>query len=208
MSGFWESLFADKGALWDFYPSDSALIALNLFQKRNLNKILIPGIGYGRNAKPFYDAGFDITGIEISKAAIDLAKENQLNFKIHHGSLTDMPFDNDAFDAVFCYATLHLFNPHERHHILKSCYNQLSSNGLMFFSIVSCESMINFSGKQIDKDIIQLENGLKVTFYDLKRVEEEFKIYNIIEIEKIDEPIKFAKDQKPLHCINVICQKK
>lgn len=207
MTNYWEKLFTEQGTLWDFYPSDSALIALDLFRKINLNKILIPGVGYGRNAKPFYEAGFDITGIEISKAAINLAKENQLDFKIHHGSLTDMPFDNEIYDCIFCYATLHLFNPHERQHILKSCYNQLSPNGLMFFNVVSCESMINFSGKQITSDIIQLENGLEVTFYDLNRVVEEFKIYNIIEIEKIDEPIKFVKDQKPLHCFNVICQK-
>lgn len=208
MSDLWEKLFAEQGALWDFYPSDSALIALDLFHEKDLLKILIPGIGYGRNAKPFYDTGFEITGIEVSKAAIDLAKENQLDFTIHHGSLTDMPYDNEIYDGIFCYATLHLFNKEERQHILKCCYNQLQKNGLMFFNVVSVDSMMNFSGEQLVNNIIKLDNGLELTFYNLNRIEEEFKNYNITKITKIDEPIKYMKNQKPLHCFNVICQKK
>jgi len=48
---------------------------------------LIPGIGYGRNAKFFIDNGINITGIEISKTAIDLARQNGLNISIFHGNV-------------------------------------------------------------------------------------------------------------------------
>ena len=113
MENFWESLFKDNEYLWDFYPSDSALLAKDIFLKNNLKKILIPGIGYGRNAKPFYDAGLDITGIEISKSAIDQARKNKYDFKIYQGSLTNMPFDDNLYDGIFCYATLHLFKKYE-----------------------------------------------------------------------------------------------
>lgn len=208
MVSFWENLFAEQGTLWDFHPSDSALIALELFRENNLNRILIPGVGYGRNAKPFYDAGFEITGIEISKAAINLAKENQLDFQIHHGSLTDMPFDNDFYDAILCYATLHMFNKQDRQDILKNCFSQLQKNGLMFFNVVSVDSMINFSGEKTGKNSIKLKNSLEVNFYNLKGIESEFKDYNIIKISKIAEPIKHMENQQALHCFNVICQKK
>lgn len=74
MTEFWESSFRDKQTMWGFEPADSAISSVELFQKNGLKKILIPGFGYGRNAKIFTDNGFDVTGIEISETAIDLAK--------------------------------------------------------------------------------------------------------------------------------------
>ncbi|MFC2104438.1 class I SAM-dependent methyltransferase [Bacteroidota bacterium] len=207
MADFWEILFAEQGTLWEFNPSDSALIALDLFRKYGLNKMLIPGVGYGRNAKPFYDSGFEITGIEISKTAIELARKNGLNFKIHHGSLTDMPFNDEIFDGVFCYATLHLFKELERKQVLKNCYNQLEKNGLLFFNVVSTESIKDFEGKLINKNTKKLDNGIEVFFYNLENIVSEFTDYNIIDISKIDEPIKHMKDQESLKCFNVICKK-
>ena len=50
---YWESRFKDEGAMWKFEPSDSALITLDLFKSNRINKVLIPGFGYGRNAKLF-----------------------------------------------------------------------------------------------------------------------------------------------------------
>jgi hypothetical protein len=88
MLEYWESRFKDEGAMWKFEPSDSALFAINLFKSNRINNILIPGIGYGRNARLFFENGFQITGIEISQSAIDLAKVNGLDCTIHHGSVT------------------------------------------------------------------------------------------------------------------------
>lgn len=207
MENFWEELFSQNEYLWDFYPSDSALIAKDIFLKNKFKKILIPGIGYGRNAKPFYDSGFDITGIEISRSAIEMARKKDFNFKIHQGSLTEMPFDNDKYDGIFCYSTLHLFNKTERVEILEKCFKQLNKNGLMFFNIVSIDALNDFTGDLIDKNTLKLESGVNVFFYDLESIENEFNKYNILSIEQIDEPIKHMKDQKPLHCYNVICKK-
>jgi len=54
-----------------------------------IGRLMIPGIGYGRNAKVFIDNGINVTGIEISKTAIDLARQNGLDSSIYHGSVTD-----------------------------------------------------------------------------------------------------------------------
>ncbi|HQN94485.1 MAG TPA: class I SAM-dependent methyltransferase [Prolixibacteraceae bacterium] len=133
MIEYWDSRFKEEGAMWKFEPSDSAIIALDLFKSNGINKILIPGFGYGRNAKLFYDNGVNVTGIEISKSAIDLAKSNGLDCLIHHGSVVLMPFDSEQYNGIFCYALLHLLNKTERRFFLKSCFNQLKSGGLMIF---------------------------------------------------------------------------
>ena len=58
MTEYWESKYSNEGALWKFEPADSALIAAEMFRSENLQRLLIPGVGYGRNAKFFLDRHF------------------------------------------------------------------------------------------------------------------------------------------------------
>lgn len=205
---YWETKFKKEGTAWSFEPSDSALIALGIFQANNINKILIPGVGYGRNAKLFLDKGFDITGIEISQTAIDLAKENGLNYKVYSGSVTSMPFDTDFYDGVFCYATIHLLNKAERKAFLTACYKQLRNNGIMVFTVISTASNMYGTGRKLSKDRYEITKGLEVYFYDSKSVIDEFYKFNLIDCRDIEEPIKHIDGHEPLKCKLVICKKK
>jgi cyclopropane fatty-acyl-phospholipid synthase-like methyltransferase len=207
MTEYWESRFKEEGAMWQFEPSDSALIALEIFKFNHINNILIPGFGYGRNAKPFYESGFKITGIEISKSAIEIAKANGLNCTIHNGSVTSMPFDKELYNGIFCYALIHLLNKTERKAFVESCYNQLQTGGIMIFTVVSKEANMYGKGRQLSKDRFEIAKGLNVFFYDSASVKEEFGNYGMIEYRNIDEPIKHMAGYEPLKCIIVICKK-
>jgi len=193
--------------MWDFIPSDSAIRTSEIFRSNRLNRILIPGIGYGRNAKLFIENGFNVTGIEISRSAIDLAKANGLNCTIHHGSVTSMPFDNILYDGIFCYALIHLLNKTERKIFLKSCFNQLKNNGLMFFVVASTQMSMYGTGKNLSKNRFEISRGLKVFFYDSESVLREFSPFGLIDYQMIDEPVKFMKDQDPMEMIFVRCKK-
>ena len=108
---FWESSFHEKKEMWGFEPAKSAVWTKDFFVEKSVKNLLIPGIGYGRNAQVFREAGMDVTGIEISKTAIDLARKHYgSDMKIYNGSVTDMPFDNSLYDGIFCYALIHLLN--------------------------------------------------------------------------------------------------
>jgi len=97
--------------MWGAEPSDSAIQAKGFFIANNVRDILLPGFGYGRNAKIFHDNGIHVTGIEISKTAIDLAKAQGADqMTVYHGSVLDMPFDNKLYDGIFCFALIHLLN--------------------------------------------------------------------------------------------------
>ena len=71
MREYWEIKYKDGGLMWDFLPSDSAIKTLDIFKSNKLNQILIPGFGYGRNARVFIENGFDVTGIEISNQQLN-----------------------------------------------------------------------------------------------------------------------------------------
>ncbi len=82
--------------------------------------------------------GFDVTGIEVSKTAINLAKKHCGNdLKIHHGNVKNMPFDRELYDGIYCYSLIHLLNKPERKKLIKDGYNQLNQNGYMVFVSVS-----------------------------------------------------------------------
>lgn len=204
---FWESSFIEKQTMWGYEPTDSAILTKDFFLERNVKDILVPGIGYGRNAKVFIDNGINVTGIEISKTAIDLARQNGLDIPIFHGSVTDMPFDNKLYDGIFCYALIHLLNDRERDKFIKDCYNQLKPNGYMIFTTVSKNAPMFGKGKQLDKDYFEIMEGVKIFFYDSDSIKQEFGNYGLVEFSEIDEPSKNMKNKPPIKFIIVKCKK-
>jgi len=208
MYEYWESRFKNEGAMWEYEPSDSAFIALDLFKSENSEKILIPGFGYGRNGKLFIDNGFKVTGIEISQSAIDLARRNKMDCLVHHGSVISMPFDNEKFDGIFCYALIHILNRRERCGFLRACYYQLRAGGIMLFTVASKQSDMYGKGKLLSKDRYELSKGLKVFFYDDESVKKEFSDFGLIKCKDIDEPVKFIRGLEPVKLKLVVCRKK
>lgn len=207
MTEFWESSFIENQMMWGFEPSDSAILTKDFFLERKVKDILIPGVGYGRNAKVFLDNGIKVTGIEISKTAIDLARQNDLDIDIYHGSVTDMPLDNKLYDGIFCYALIHLLNSGEREKFIEDCYNQLKPNGYMIFTTISKEAPMFEKGTKLGKDYFEIMEGVKMFFYDSDSIKQEFGKYGLIEFSEIDEPHKNKKNIPPFKFIMVKCQK-
>ncbi|MFJ7737661.1 class I SAM-dependent methyltransferase [Lysinibacillus sp. NPDC097287] len=207
MTEFWETSFIEKQTMWGFEPTDSAIMTKDFFLEKNVKDILIPGIGYGRNAKVFMDNGIHVTGIEISKTAIDLARENGLDIDIFHGSVNDMPFDQKRYDGIFSHALLHLLNQQEREKFIQDCYNQLKPNGYMIFTTVSKDAPMFGQGKQLDQDYFEIMAGVKMYFYDADSVKQDFEKYGLVEVSQMDEPNKNMKNKPPINFVIVTCKK-
>ena len=204
MKEFWEEKFKNEKMMWGKEPSNSAILIKDFFLEHKISNILIPGIGYGRNAKIFYNNGIKVTGIEISKSAIEMT---QKDINIHLGSVTEMPFDNKKYDGIFCYSLLHLLNKYERKKFIKNCYNQLKTNRYMFFTVVSKKANMFGNGKFLSKNRYKLMNGLQVFFYDKTSIKHEFSDCGLLSFEEIDEPIKHIKNEPPLKCYLIKCKR-
>ncbi|MCM3713547.1 class I SAM-dependent methyltransferase [Halalkalibacter oceani] len=204
---FWESSFIEKQMMWGFAPTDSAILAKDLFLERNANDILLPGIGYGRNAKVFIENGIAVTGIEISQTAIDLARKNGINCKIYHGSVTEMPFDSKQYDGIFSHALLHLLNKEERATFIKDCYHQLKPGATMMFTTVSKKAPMFGKGKQLDQDYFETKDGVKLFFYDADSIKQEFSEYGLEAFSEIDEPNKDSDNKPPITFLMIRCKK-
>ncbi len=192
MGEFWEENFVENQAMWGFTPSKSAELTKNFFIEKGLKNILIPGIGYGRNAQIFRDNGITVTGIEIAKTAIELAQKHYGNdMTIYHGSVTDMPFDDNQYDGIFCYALIHLLDTDERAKLIRDCYHQLAEDGYMVFAVVTKEASIYGQGNLISKDRFSLFNGVKMFFYDRTSIANEFDQFGLFEITEVEDVYPF-----------------
>jgi SAM-dependent methyltransferase len=192
MSEFWEEAFKDKQEMWGLEPAKSAILIKNFFVEHNIKSVLIPGIGYGRNAKIFIDNGMTVTGIEISQTAIDLAQKHFGNkLTIYHGSVTEMPFDNRLYNGIFCYGLIYLLNKDERKKLIRDCFHQLADNGFMVFTAITKHASIYGQGTLISKDRFEMFGGVKIFFYDNETIKEEFGNAGLFEVTEVTENYPF-----------------
>jgi SAM-dependent methyltransferase len=207
MTEFWESSFIQNQSMWGFEPADSAILTKDLFKEKNVKDVLIPGIGYGRNAKVFIENGMNVTGIEISKRAIELARESGLEIPIFHGPVSDMPFDDRQYDGIFSYALLHLLSEEERGKFIRDCYAQLKPGGHMVFTTISKNAPMFGKGTQIGEDYFEIMEGLKMFFYDRESIKRDFGDYGLVEVKEMLEPNKNAEGKPPFPFMFIKCRK-
>src|SRR5687768_8965479 len=201
MDEFWEEAFKNRQIIWGEQPTISAIETCKHFKSLGFRKILILGFGYGRNARPFLDSGFEVTGIEISKTAIQLAYQLLgSEVKISHGSVGDMPFDQDIYDGVFCHALIHLLGSNERKRLLTNCNAQMKSGGLMVFTTITKHASTYGAGEKLGKDLFKTKDGVELFFYDEESIKEEFGQFGLVEATIVEESpaTKFWK---------IVCQK-
>ena len=179
---YWDKRFQDEGYVWGNSPSQTAVYALEIFRQHKVKRILVPGSGYGRNTKLFSASGFDVTGVEISEVACDLAREYDPQTKHYNGSVLDMSFDNNKYDAIYCFNVLHLFPEDERRLFLRECADKLRDNGLMFFTVFSDRDPSFGRGKEMAKNTFESRPGRPAHYFSEDTLRDYFKDFKTLEI--------------------------
>lgn len=205
MTEFWEGAFSAKQLMWGLAPTLSASLASDTFARAGVESVLIPGIGYGRNARPFLERGMSVVGIEISDTAIHMARSKLgLTIPIVHGSVTDLPFDERKYGGIFCHGLVYLLDGAGRQKFIRDCYDQLEPGGLMIFTLISKKAPMYGQGPRLGDDWYERVPGLPMYFYDAASVERDFGSYGLVEASEIEEP---AGDGAALPFINVVCSR-
>jgi SAM-dependent methyltransferase len=118
--------------------------------------ILEPGAGNGEFTIRLAKSGASVVGIEISPKQVAIA-DNKLshfpNVKVIEGDVTQLPFEDQSFDAVVGNAVLHHF---ELAQTLPELYRILKPGGHFFFTEpnmmnpqIAIEKNIGFIGKRL-----------------------------------------------------------
>lgn len=205
MADLWEPTFAKNQLMWGLEPTNSALLAAEHFAKRGVRDVLIPGIGYGRNAKPFLEQGMSVTGIEISETAISLARSQLgINIPIHHGSVTDMPYDDRIYGGIFCFGLIYLLDAPRREKLLRDCHEQLTPSGSMIFTVIAKEAPMYGRGVKLEEDWYETQPDMRLYFYDAESIQREFSPYGLVEFFPVEEK---AVSGDSLPFFHVVCEK-
>jgi len=100
---FWNSRYLSGQTPWDFggVPSD-----LTIYLKRHKKggRVLIPGCGSGYEIKAFADAGYEVTAMDLSSAAVERARKfvgPSLARNIFAGDFFQYDFGAAQFDVVY-----------------------------------------------------------------------------------------------------------
>lgn len=205
---YWEKRFVDGGKIWGSQPSKTAFYALKLFKRYELEKILVPGSGYGRNTKLFTDAKYKVVGVEISNSAIKIAEKFNPKTSIFQGSVLDMPYNEEKYDGIYCHNLLHLFLKENRISFLKKCYNQLKNGGFAFFSVFSNNEISFGKGEKIEENTFESKPGRPAHYFNEFDLKEHFKEYSIIETGEIEEKENHGELGPHTHILRYIFVKK
>lgn len=161
-------------------------------------KILDIGSGMGREAFALYRQGFEVVGLDISKAVVDNANEEAVkhgsNVKFYHYDGKHIPFGDGIFDVLIIWSQTFglLYGKSNKDSFLKECKRVLRPKGLLSYSGRSLQYLREHHNDCLDGDkfypyierdiyweifsIEELENYAKQAGYD-NVMSEEGEIY-------------------------------
>jgi ubiquinone/menaquinone biosynthesis C-methylase UbiE len=92
-------------------PLDLAMVDhfAGLLGEQGPTRVLDAGSGTGRMARYLTDRGCTVTGLDLSPGMLAMARRDHPDLDVREGSVTALPFEDDAFDGVLLwYSTIHL----------------------------------------------------------------------------------------------------
>lgn len=118
-----------------------------------------------------------------------------------------MPFDQELYDGIYCYALIHLLNAEERMKLIHDCYNQLKPNGIMVFIAISTTDGRYGNGREVSKDAFEMPFGVTLYFYDSDSIKKEFGNAGLIESEEVWEPLLKVGNMPSQRFWQIVCKK-
>jgi SAM-dependent methyltransferase len=99
---FWNGRYVAGKTPWDFGGVPAALKSF-LARSSASGRVLIPGCGSGYEVQAFHEAGYDVTAIDFSPAAVDQARKvlGALAKKVILGDFFTHDFGRNSFDLIY-----------------------------------------------------------------------------------------------------------
>lgn len=99
-------------------------------------RVLDAGCGDGRDSATLASFGAQVTGIDISKGLIKVAKKLHSDIEFVHGNFIELPFSNETFDGVWAHASLvHLETIDDVRNTLREFKRVLKTNGWVYIYV-------------------------------------------------------------------------
>ena len=208
MRNYWNRRFSEEGRLWGERPSRTAVRAAAFFRAQGVQKILVPGAGYGRHTDYFAAEGFTVHGIEISEVAVGLANPAGERVVYYRGSVLDMPFSEESYDAVYCFNVLHLFRAADRCTFIGKCADQLRPGGVVYFTVFSEREPTYGKGEKVEEDTFESKPGRPVHYFTEADLRGHFAAFEILETGLAEDQENHGQEGLHTHILRAIAARK
>jgi len=138
----WDSFYRENKV--DEMPWYEKNLDLDLeYQINSMNltkgKFLDLGTGPGTQAIQLEKLGFESTGSDISKSAIDKAQQLSSKVRFVVDDILNSSFPDNAFDFILDRGCFHVFEPMLRKDYLNQLKRILKDDGILFLKVMSIE---------------------------------------------------------------------
>ena len=208
MKEYWVKRYNDGGKIWGDIPSLSAKQAGVLFESCKVESVLVPGCGYGRHTSYFDNLGFDVSGIEITREAINIARSERPHIKYYEGSVLDMPFSDSKYDGIYCFNVLHLLMSKDRQKFIENCKRALNDRGYIYFTVVSEQEASYGNGPELESNTFESKPGRPAHYFTEADLKESFIDFEILDMGIIEEEENHGETGHHIHKIRYIFARK
>jgi len=138
-------------------------------------RVLELGCGNGKTLVALARRGWDVTGVEISPSALELAgeelKRSGLGAKLEVANAGDLHFADGSFGAVFAYHVLDHLPAPERGRAVSEALRVLTPGGALYVRTFSANDMRYGTGREVEPDTFERGTGIATHYFRPEEVE-------------------------------------
>lgn len=207
MKGYWDKRFESKEMVWGEEPSQTVYHATDVFARNNVQTVLVPGSGYGRNTRHL-SSHFSVVGLEFSKSAIEMSKDWDEKTRMIECSILEPINLETQWDAIYCYNVLHLFLMEDRMKLIRNSMKQLCDQGIMYFTCFSDQDQRNGRGSVLEDNTYEYKEGKAAHFFTEQDLIQHFAGMRVIETGLLDEGITYSETETEKYSLRYIIVQK
>jgi cyclopropane fatty-acyl-phospholipid synthase-like methyltransferase len=178
---------------------------LPIFRHYQVKSVLDLGCGAGRNCVFLAKEGFDVVSLDISRSALRITnallhKRRLTNVGLARGTMINLPFGNERFDAVISISVIHHAVKKDIEKIISEVHRTLRKNGILFANVASIEDPRHGEGEEVEENTFRIleafeEKRFEELHHFLTRheISEMFACFNKLEVELLKEKPHYWK---------------
>ncbi len=177
----WEKEYKLKGKLWRGISTSFDFVSY----LPTGAKVLELGCGDGKTLAALVAGDFQMTGLDVSPTAVDLAKEkigSKAKFVV--GNACHLPFKVNYFDAIVAIHVFDHLTENERKLAVEEVKRVLKPGGVLFFEGFSVKDFRFGKGIEVEPKTFRRKNNLWYHYFSLtevKRLFFDFELVNCVE---------------------------